>query len=209
MWCLWLLGSWLASGSDGAQVASRRMVFACLTGLMLMWPVLRLAQSSGRPLKAEAVLWDWFCLNLVMQAVIWSLHVSAEWSLAQAFWLDAACAGWSLLTGLLLLAGGGWTSAPGRVAALGLCVLLVLGEPLLMAVVSAGRSGVLWVMWLSPIDTIWALTDRPPRILPAHVIGVAAVAAGGWLGAGLWWAGTGRGRSAGTAVAEPDFPQSD
>ena len=182
LWCLWLLGSWLVSGLGGWQVAAPRwMVFASLTGFMLMWPALRLGQDLGWALSAGVVLWDWFCLNLVFQAVVWPLQVSAEWTLAQALWLDGALAGWSLLTGLVLVGVGRWTSPAGRVAAMGLCLLLVLGEPLLLAIMSLARLGAVWPMWISPIDTVWALTEEPARIWPPHVAGVMAVAAAGWL----------------------------
>ena len=157
------------------------MVFACLIGLMLMWPLLRLTQGRPGALAAGSVLWDWFCLNLMFQAVVWPLQVSAEWSMVQALWLDLAVAGWSLMTGLILLVSSGWRSSLGRSGAMGLCLLLVLAEPALMAVVTLTSSDAVWVMWVSPIDTIAGLTTHPARIWPAHVMGVVVVAALGWL----------------------------
>ena len=172
-------------GTGGWSVGSPWMVVSCMTGLMLMWPALRLGQNIGRAMSAEQVLWDWVCLILVVQVVIWPLRVSADWSMAQVVWLDVALSGWSLATGLLLLVCSGWTSGAGRTAGMAACLLLVLGEPLLMAGLAwAGVCGV-WSMWVSPIDTLWALTSRPASIWPAHILGVTAAAVAGWVAATL------------------------
>ena len=157
------------------------MIVSCMTGLMLMWPALRLGQNIRRPMSAGHVLWDWLCLVLIVQVVIWPLRVSTEWTVAQVVWLDVALGGWSLATGLLLLICSGWTSGAGRTAGMLVCLLLVLGEPLLMAGLTwTGICGV-WPMWVSPIDTLWALTSRPVVIWPGHILGVTAAAVAGWI----------------------------
>jgi len=185
LWCLWLLGSWSVCVVDFGQAASRWMVFSCMVGLMLMWPVFRLSQSAGRPISAGSVLWDWLCLNMVLQAAIWPLHVTALWSVEQALWLAVAMAGWSMLTGLLLLICSGWASGPGRMAGTVMCLLLIVGEPVAMAALAGARISGAWSMRVSPIDTLWALTERPARVWPMQVIGVVAVAIVGWLTVGL------------------------
>jgi len=157
------------------------MVFSCLTGAMVMWPVLRLSQNMGRAISAGLLLWDWLCLNMVLQAVIWPLCITAQWTSQQALWLVAALAAWSLLSGLVLLVSGCWTSALGRVAGMLLCLLLLLGEPLLMACFASAHLSGVWSMWISPIDTFLLLTGSPMRVCGAHIIGVAVAAVLGWL----------------------------
>ena len=127
------------------------MVFSCLTGVMVMWPVLRLSQNMGQAVSAGLLLWDWLCLNMVLQAVIWPLCVTSGWTSQQALWLVAALAAWSLLSGAALLAAGCWTSVLGRVAGTLLCLLLVLGEPLLMACLACAHVGSVWSMWISQV----------------------------------------------------------
>lgn len=171
--------------ADGGQAASRWMVFSCMIGLMLIWPVFRLSQNVGRAIPAESILWDWLCLNMVLQAVIWPLHVTASWSVEQALWLIVALAGWSLLTGLLLLICSGWTSGSGRAVGAVMCLLLVLGEPVAMAALAGARLSGAWSMRVSPINTLWALTERPARVWPMQILGVAAAAIASWLIVGL------------------------
>ena len=168
-----------------AHAASRSMVFSCMIGLMLMWPVFRLCQNSDRTISGESILWDWLCLNMVLQAVIWPLHVTASWSVAQALWLIVALAGWGLLTGLVLLICGGWTSSLGRAAGTVMCLLVIVGEPVAMTALAGTRLLGPWSMRVSPIDTLWALTDRPARVWPMQVLGVALAAIIGWLIVGL------------------------
>lgn len=205
-WCLWLIASWLVSlGDVTATLAARlTMPFAALFGLMVMWPVLRLSQwrdqddATMPPFGWGQVLAEWFVLNLVLQAVIWPLMINGSWTLNQTLWLDAAMAGWSLLVGLIVACGvnaaGGWL----RGLTMSLCLLLVLGEPALMALlntdfthglslgpVEPGR-GVVWQWKFSPIQAVADMT-RPYDAGSAHRYGPQVIAVGvaavlGWLG---------------------------
>jgi hypothetical protein len=209
-WCLWLLGSW---GTilllDSPVPAARWMVFAGVLGMMLLWPLFRLSQAAGPPapalpgvpgppdgdppalLPARQVLKDWLSLNLVFQAVLWPLQLTANWHLGQTAWLSAAVAAWSLLTAAVVAWGGRRPSRGVRISAMILCVLLMLGEPLVMAAVNLGpASGPglshVWPMVVSPIDTLWAATDShynwQPGLWGARIVGVAAAAALAWVG---------------------------
>lgn len=133
MWCLWLLGTWVVVvGFSPSVPAARWLIFACLIGLMALWPALRLSQElipagwmpplpgaggvaspnalqgGSTPLggawwRPRLIFTDWFCLLLVFQVVLWPLRLSTRWSVPQAAWLDAAVAAWSLLTGAVIV----------------------------------------------------------------------------------------------------------
>jgi hypothetical protein len=190
MWCLWLLGSWaLTIGLDAPASAVRLMIFASMTGIMVLWPVWRLSQGSDR-IGPGIIFRDWLSLNLVFQAVVWPLKVSADWDLAQTLWLDTAVAGWTLLTALLVAVGCRSSHGAIRTVAMALCLLLVLGEPLIMALINLSTSvgdfvGPTWCMRISPIQALWVLagpslsfTDIP---WSSTVISIGLVATIGWL----------------------------
>ena len=73
---------------------------------------------------------------------------------------------------------------------MGLCVLLLLGEPAMMMLAPWGRPlGQLpWTMRISPIQILWALTDRPEKFDADRWISIMATAATaaviGWAFAG-------------------------
>ncbi len=215
-WCLWLLGSWAVTlWLDSTRPAVRWMVFAALMGLMLLWPVFRLSQDYPVPqryrtaekrgpaerasaptprdwlppaLPLGRVLLDWLSLILVFQAVIWPLLVTAGWGLKQTLLLDAAVASWSLVTAALVAWGCRGRTAGHRATAMVLCLLLVLGEPAVLAMLDLvwpGPAGG-WTLRVSPIQTIWALTDPTWSWSAAATAGwverVAAAAAAGGLG---------------------------
>ncbi len=178
-WCFWLIASWAVTlHRQSVAVASTLMMpFAAVVGLIILWPMLRLSQwdapaaSLNPPARAGwrtrrgggFILFEWLCLNVVFQAVVWPLMLNARWTIAQTFWLDIAVAGWSLLAALIIAWGRLFESAGVRIFAMGLCVLTLLGEPLAMAVINLATQpgdGVLWQMKVSPIELIWRMT-RP------------------------------------------------
>ena len=207
-WCLWLLGSWaVAINIEPAMArATRWMVFAAVLGLMVIWPTFRLSQGNGggspssrspQPVSGTnhgmslgGVFVDWFCLLVVFQAVIWPLRILKEWSIQQAVLLDLVVSVWSLLTGLLIAYGCRFRRGSARGAVLGLCILLLLGEPAMMMLTPWGRPpGQLpWTMRISPIQILWALTDRPEKFDADRWISTMATAATvaviGWAFAG-------------------------
>ena len=183
-WCLWLLGAWsVALFIDSTTPAVRWMVFSVLTGLMMIWPAVRLSQmnfdEAAKHGGAQTLL-DWLCLMLVLQAVIWPLRFSAQWSFTQTWWLDSAIMGWSALTALIIAWGRRSARPWTRSVAMGGCVGLLLGEPALMILVSGH-----WMLKISPIQTVWALSLPPKQFVLepwiTHVVAAAAAAMIGWL----------------------------
>lgn len=185
LWCLWLLGSWTVTMRIDAVVpATRLMMHACMIGLMIIWPAFRLGQDLPRRSAALIVLWDWLCLNLVFQAVIWPLQVSAGWHGWQAMWLDIAVAAWSGLTGMVLALGAGWQGGFRRALAMVLCMALLLGEPLVLAVLNrvlTDAAPITWTLRLSPVAVIRDLTAAEPIAPAASIISVAIAAGLGWI----------------------------
>ena len=185
---------------------------------MVLWPVFRLSQHTvGAGPMADDVpvrewpwmlvtpgraLADWLCLNLVFQLVVWTLYTgyhwlapqsmapAGRWTLGQTVWLDLAISGWSLLTGLIIAIGCRSLAPTRRVLAMSACVLLLLGEPLVMAMVSwltgaaTGSAGVAWTMRVSPLQAIDGLSvpnpSWTPGPWPAMVISVWGAGLLGW-----------------------------
>lgn len=162
LWCLWLLGSWLASlwqSSSASIVAVRLMVFVSAAGLMLIWPLFRLSETPPRrgdfkkdsklsryivlePPKwatREAVITpglmifsDWLTLILVFQAVVWPLRLTAGWGVQQTAWLDLTVVVWSFLIAAIVAIVCRTSRTEVRTFGMVTCVLLVFGEPALM-----------------------------------------------------------------------------
>ncbi len=173
----------VASSLDSPVVAFRWIVFAGMTGLMLLWPAYRL--SGDRPPRIDpphaipsrvpgpvgTALFEWFCLMLVFQIVVWWPQVVvwslqwlpmpptgtvSGWSVQQTAWLDGAIAIWSLITAAIVAQGCRSRSPRRRTLAMGLCILLVLGEPLLIALAASGLGQLHPLaahLWISPIQT--------------------------------------------------------
>ncbi|MEZ6192002.1 MAG: hypothetical protein R3C45_12050 [Phycisphaerales bacterium] len=198
-WCLWLLVSWSITLAMGATVhAVRWVVFSAAFGLMAVWPAIRLSQqlSGGRgeryarpSMRVLGTLLDWVCLISVFQVVVWPLMLVGRWSPQQTLWLDLAVVSWSLLTGVLVGLGRVLPVAGARVGAMVLCVLLLLGEPVLMAFGGGfmdATAGTAWRMRISPVQALWELTTTVQPYNPSGwvpvILSTAAAALLGWLG---------------------------
>lgn len=190
-WCLWLLGTWsVMLPAQGPVWAVRGMIVAAVVGLMTLWPMVRLSQGPG-PQRAEAapppgvehgwvalgVLGEWLSLIAVFQAVVWPLRVTGNWGLEQTLWLDAAVASWSLLAAAILTMGLRTTRSLGRCLAMALCIALLLGEGLWIALLPAAEARI------SPLPIIWSLTvpelhwQRQPAATSIILAAIAAVLA--------------------------------
>jgi hypothetical protein len=195
-WCLWLLGSWAVTLSIASpQPGVRWMVLMSAVGLLLGWPAFRLSQSGEADADAAGaaagpgappvllVLFDWVCLMLIFQAVVWPLRLVGGWTFDQAAWLAIAMAAWSLLAGAIVAVGRQFESGGVRALAMAGCVLLVLGEPLVMAL-SGVEGG--WRMRVSPIGALWEVTGRAHLVrmeqVSQRVTVVAVAAAVAWVG---------------------------
>ena len=184
-WCIWLLGVWCGSlWIDSTVPAARWMIFSALIGLMALWPAVRLSIDEARAIGCGEPMVEWLALNVVFQAVVWPLSLSARWSLEQTLWLDAAVMGWSCLTSLLIANGIRCRRVWPRVAMMLLCVMLVLAEPAAAALLSVWGTAGFVVMHISPIQTVWALTDMPVTWESgpwrSNVLVVIAAATIGW-----------------------------
>ncbi|GAB4187768.1 MAG: hypothetical protein Kow00105_02430 [Phycisphaeraceae bacterium] len=207
-WCLWLLVSWSISLTLGATVhAVRWVVFSAVFGLMAVWPAYRLGQqpvavsagrrTDGAGFGALATLLDWVFLVVIFQVVIWPLMLVGGWSFRQALFLDGAILSWSLLTGLLLALGRARPGQAARVVMMVLCVMLLIGEPVLTAVPSvsgwwesaAGEGGRSDLMRVSPVQALWELTTTRQPYDPSRwavtIFSTAFAAAIGWALLGL------------------------
>lgn len=194
VWILWLLGSWGASFSvDRDGPVHRWMILAAAVGLTVLWPALRLSQQgpdhddAPRSIMARVLL-DWLSLNLVMQTVIWPLHMIGSWDFSQTLWLSGALASWSLLSGSLIVAGCRTHHTARRLLAMLLAVALLLGEPLAMWLVNLGRSAdnfIIWTMRICPLPMLWHMTERgsawQAQPWTGHVMLAAAAALAAWL----------------------------
>ena len=170
-WSVWLLGSWVvALMLDPSIRAVRWMVFSCLFGLMVLWPVVRLSQGlmvrEGDRWRVERAsrwraLLDWVVLYAVFQAVVWPLRVSTDWSFGQVLQLDLAVGVWSLFIAAVVSLGCRMVSGWGRVGVMIFCVLVLVGEPVILAWMNVGAvegESVWWKMVFSPLEAVWSLT---------------------------------------------------
>lgn len=191
-WCLWLLGAWVVLWVVGGWTvpALRSMIFASTVGLLGLWPAVRLSQMTrrypaiapgGMPETGDVTarewgracggtLIDWVCLNLVFQIVLWPLQLAAGWQTVQTIWLAATVAAWSLLTGLLIAWGRGTDRGGWRMAAMLLCVGLVVVEPALWCLGWMSGAMGMPMMRLSPIQSLWALSS--PGMVPEQAAAV-------------------------------------
>ncbi len=185
-WCLRLIGTWVAAlWTTSAVPASRWMLVASAAGLTVVWPVVRLSLDSPHRMKpAVLALVDLLALAGLHHAVIWPLALTAGWETRQAAWIDAAVLAWSLLSAAMVALGIQAGQALPRVIAATLCILLLFGEPLFIALFTAPEPGTV-MMRISPLQTLWALSEegrqwtRPPWQLNVIVAAVAALLAWG------------------------------
>lgn len=192
-WSLWLLGAWLAALRYGSFGVAVPLLFQAATaGLLLVWPTYKLSQIntnlSNRSQCLREVLWDWLGLNMVMQVVIWTLHLARDWSWVQTAWLATALAVWSLLAAALTATGLlGRHAGPRLLAMLG-CIILLLGEPMVRAVFGswADRStaDIAWLN-INPLETVWLLSQSRGlwTVEPYHqpVLTAAGAALSAWV----------------------------
>lgn len=153
-----MLGNGVAFSSSIARYAVTGVLYTLMAGILLLWPMTRLAQAPPRdPLMA--VVKDILVLVLPLQAILWPQVPLARWSLP----LVATIAGWTAL----------WTVAWGACLSVAFAELLRRGpdraSPLLRSMVMAALIGVCllpalapWLARLAPglagvADVLWSL----------------------------------------------------
>lgn len=171
--CLWLLGAWFVSLYSTDMVRPIRwMVFCTAISMLVFWPALRLSQfrmagdhddnNSADSLRTPGRIFvDWICLNLVFQTVIWPLHLNAQWHAHQTWWISATVASWSLIVGAIIALGCRSDRQIQRVVAMGICLMLLVGELTLAAITGlhlAGENGRV-ILHTSPMAILWELTS--------------------------------------------------
>lgn len=202
--CMWLLGAWFIALQSTSMIQPIRwMVLCAFFCVMAFWPVLRLSQyrepgdldhsSSADSYRSAGRLFvDWICLNLVFQTIIWPLHMNAQWHVMQTWWISATLASWSLITGAIIAIGCRSDRAMHRTLATLLCMLLLVGEPVLMVLLRKlpGFSGEglergQIVFHTSPLGLVWTLTSPAatwayqPWVTQVPAVALAGVTA--WL----------------------------
>ncbi len=190
-WSVWLLLSWavnlaidppLMSGvifgdhvaEFGQRVtpAVRGMLMSMIVGMGLIWPVVRLSQSS---IGGLGVLYDWMGLMLVSQIVIWPMRIMLGWSLGRTLVIDLQLAVWTAAAGVMIWLG----TRPGangltRGIAMLWCTLLLLG-----GLPMAAWTGSLDYAYWSPLYTVWSLvSDAEPGDIAGATVRAAAVLLG-------------------------------
>ena len=206
IWCFWLLGSWGVSvGLDSSMPAIRWMIFSAMLGMLLVWPMLRLSQDhpkaantprptligtleAGTPMTPGAVFSDWLSLNMIFQLVVWIVRLSARWTIAQAGWLSLAMAAWSLIVAALLIIGCRSDKGSRRTLIMGVCILIFIGEPAVLAILNlfqSSRTAFNWPLSVSPVQAIWVMSGPPSgwesRVWAPRIKVVALAALALWL----------------------------
>lgn len=159
-WCIWLLCSWAVTiWIDSPQPAVRWMLFSSMTGMLVVWPLLRLSQAGAEQngVHPLGVACDWALLNLVFQAVVWPLMITAQWSFVQTGLLVTVAAAWSLLLGAVTAWGARRSGSVRRLLGMVIVLAVLLAEPALQSLTM--RAGLRWAAHVSPLEALWRLTS--------------------------------------------------
>lgn len=192
---------------ESNRVAARDLLTLVAMGVCVLWPMLRLSQSSPsqgsdreRPASgARASIRDWWVIVVPAQLIIWPQALFTGWPIAVTAAVAAMVGAWALLTaGMLALIFARPGPVPGSVRAVamaGVMAWLALGPVFGFAATelasgddASTRDASLWAM-LSPMTAVFELTaDRFWSGAAATVLGVhwAAIATTALLAAGAW-----------------------
>ncbi|QQE09924.1 hypothetical protein JD969_10370 [Planctomycetota bacterium] len=172
LWCLWLLGAWLAVAFvGGGKEGVRWMVFGAAAGLLGVWPAYRLSSIGSRWLVRKKqqvmvgeVFMEWLALVVVLQAVVWPLQITGQWFVQQTLLVDGILISWSMLAAVIVAWGSASLSSRKRTIAMLGCMLLIFGGILIKAVVGSellsvqvwGVKG--WVSVIGPLEALWVVS---------------------------------------------------
>ncbi len=183
-WCGWLLCSWainwmidgpVFTSNDNMLPVVRWMMMSAMLGMTLIWPACRLTWCCETKPAARA-WWDFVCLMLVLQVVVWPLRLLVNWSNAQVWWINIVVAAWSLLITLWVYLGL-HNNHRGRTLAMIVCVLT-----LMVPVVIQRTSG---VPCHDPFTMLWIICEPRLSELPhdvmVNLVAIIALATAGWV----------------------------
>jgi hypothetical protein len=174
-------------------IAARAMLVISAFGLGVLWPMVRLSQTSPEH-PIGACFADVVAINAPLQALIWPLGLLTNWSPWVLGALALTMVSWSMLVGsLLAVALRGEACAWSRLAWMALFVALTLGTAGLLALLETMGAPIDPALWLaSPLTAPSALTAHesglPVVIEPVEWAGAAgpgAVSAPVWALAGV------------------------
>lgn len=149
----------------------RAMLILTLIGTCVLWPMVRLSQRFPDNI-ARAVLIDALALLAPAQAVLWPMPLLTRWGFGVNAALAASMIGWTLCVGALLAFA---QRSPGAVSRmlwmLFFLALVGAGPALLLAIASTGHPAPTDALaWLSPLTTVYRLTDAPSGVSPSMTL---------------------------------------
>jgi len=168
---LWLSRATIVSTSTYGP-AARIMLLVVAAGATVLWPMVRLSQTSPRGSALSAALADVVVVLFPMQMILWPLIMLAQWPIGIVGALALLSALWVLVIGgviaIALAAPAIRASADRglgeRAVWMSVCVAMVAAAPV-TALARGGAFGSVaqgapWVAMLSPFTAVPALTGR-------------------------------------------------
>lgn len=191
-WCLWLLGclvtTWvLMPAEQPSWIMARWVTLGAAVGMLVIWPAVRLSQAHrfgpgddrGRAnrfrIAQYLVILDWLSLNIILGCVTGLFWLMDGWTIdgwtwEQALLITGLCAGWSAAAGAVIAWGRAQESGLSRSLAMLVCLLLLAGEPLLIAGAAwlqglggDGSTTSAWKPGLNLLTPLWEVTIMPTR----------------------------------------------
>lgn len=175
-WMLFLLGALLttvlaARPRGTVEVSTVRIaaqtLFALVgLGVALLWPMVRLSQTSPRRPLAAA-LGDFFVVAGPMQVVIWPMRWLTLWSWDVIAGVSLALSGWALLSAGAIAWGARTAGGAARTTwMIGIAAIACGGAAIAMLASSMGlESHQLWLA--SPLTVAQAITQAPSGLEPS------------------------------------------
>lgn len=168
------------------QAAARTLVLLVALGLTVLWPMVRLSQTSPRrPALAAAV--DLIALAAPLTAVLWPVTWLGGWGWDVTASLLAMLVAWGGVMAAVVAAGTVTPSGRRRAGwALALVIAVLIG-PAAAGVLSGTGVDTRWMLYASPLTAVYALTTEPGGQIPVmtgpewwSALGPGGLAAAGW-----------------------------